>query len=61
MQSTDDNPRKHGSLTLTVRKGAELEIAIPGGERIVVYCGDARGGRATLNIRAPLDYKITRA
>lgn len=35
-------------------------ILTPDGTRLVLYCSEARGGRATLNIRAPVEYKIKR-
>lgn len=49
-----------GSLTLTLRRGEELEVVTPDGDRIVVYCSEAAQGRVSLNLRAPRDFKISR-
>ena len=55
-------PRRNttGSLTLTLRRGEEIEVTTPDGERIVVYISEAQPGRVSLNVRAPRSFKITR-
>ena len=49
-----------GSLTLTLKRGDELIISIPGKESVIVYCAESQSGRCSLNIRAPREYRIKR-
>ena len=53
-----ENPT--GSLTLTIRRGDSLVVTVPGCEPFSVTLIDVAHGRATMNVRAPRDYKIDR-
>ncbi len=57
-QETDRD--RVGSLTLSMKRGQELEVETPDGETLVFRCVETRTGRVTLNIRAPLKFKIER-
>ena len=52
--------RRTGSLTLSLKRGDEIEIVTPEGVSIVVFCADATKNRVSLNVRAPRDYAINR-